>query len=123
MQDKSATYSTVDRVNHWLVAVVVIGLLAAGWTLYLDVLDREAARNLRDMHKAIGVCVLAFGIWRVGYRLVSGFPERAGTAPSWQAVSARIAHYILMAGILVMPVSGFARGYFAGRCTDVFGLF
>lgn len=123
MQDKSTTYSTVGRVNHWLVAVVVIGLLAAGWTLYLDVLDREAARNLRDMHKAIGVCVLAFGIWRVGYRLVCGFPERVGTAPSWQAISARIAHYILLAGILVMPVSGLARGYFAGRGTDVFGLF
>jgi cytochrome b561 len=123
LQDKSTTYSIIDRVNHWLVAAAVIGLLAAGWTLYLGALDREAAGNLRNMHKAIGVCVLVFGIWRVGYRLVSGFPERVGAAPSWQAMSARIAHYILLAGILVMPVSGLARGYFAGRGTDVFGLF
>ena len=123
MQDKSTTYSTIGRVNHWLVAVAFIGLLASGWILYLDTLDREAAGELRDMHKAIGVCVLVFGIWRVGYRLVSGFPESVGAAPSWQAVSARIAHYILLAGILVMPVSGIARGYFAGRGTDIFGLF
>lgn len=123
MRSQSATYSTVDRVNHWLVALAVIGLLVAGWTLYLDALDREAAGNLRDMHKAIGVCVLAFGIWRVGYRLLNGFPEGVGNVPSWQAMSARIAHYILLAGILVMPLSGLARGYFAGRGTDVFGLF
>lgn len=123
MNSKSTTYSIIDRVNHWLVALAVIGLLAAGWTLYLGSLDREAAGNLRDMHKAIGVCVLVFGVWRVGYRVVSGFPESVGTVPSWQLMSARIAHYILLAGLLVMPVSGLARGYFAGRGTDMFGLF
>lgn len=122
MQNRSTTYSTVDRINHWLVAVAVIGLLTAGWILYLDTLDQETAGSLRDMHKAVGICVLVFGLWRVGYRLVNGFPESVGKVPSWQVMSARIAHYILLAGILVMPLSGFARGYFAGRGTDLFGL-
>jgi cytochrome b561 len=123
LRNKSTTYSFVDRANHWVVAVAVIGLLAAGWILFLGFLDRETAGNLRDMHKAIGVCVLAFGIWRVGYRLLKGFPESVGGVATWQAMSARVAHYILLAGILIMPVSGLARGHFAGRGTDMFGLF
>lgn len=123
MQQDRTTYGLIDRVNHWLVAVAVVGLLTAGWILYLGMLDRSTAGELRNMHKAIGVCVLAFGFWRVGYRLVKGFPQSAGTGAAWQALGARLAHWVLLAGILIMPLSGLAKGYFAGRATDMFGLF
>lgn len=116
-------YSRTARFNHWISASLVLVMLAVGWTLYAGVLGQDLSGSVRDFHKALGVVVLVFGIWRVGYRLVKGFPPIVEGTPPWQATTARLAHYVLLAGILVMPISGIAWGFYAGRDLDVFGLF
>lgn len=117
------TYSKIDRFNHWIVAVAVLGLVVVGWTVSLDVLDKDSARSLRNTHKAIGVLVLIFAVWRVGWRLITGFPQVVAGIPTWQATAAKLAHYILLISIIIMPVTGILNGYFGGRTAKVFGLF
>lgn len=119
----TAGYSRTGRINHWIAAGLVLVMLSVGWTLYSGVLGQDLSSSVRDFHKALGVVVLAFGLWRVGYRLVRGFPPVVSGTPTWQAISARMAHYVLLAGILVMPISGIAWGYYAGRDLSMFGLF
>ena len=116
-------FSAIDRFNHWIVALAVVGLIAVGWTVSLDVLDKDAARSLRNTHKAIGILVLIFALWRIGWRLVKGFPQAVPGIAPWQATASRIAHYVLLASIILMPVSGILNGYFGGRTAKVFGLF
>jgi cytochrome b561 len=117
------TYGLVSRVNHWLFAAAMIFMLAFGFYVFEGMARGPDMRVMADLHKAIGVLILGVGLWRVGWRLVAGFPPEAGEAPRWQSRAAKAAHWTLLAAILVMPLSGLANSYFGGRAVDVFGLF
>lgn len=117
------SYSGIDRFNHWIVAFAVVGLIIVGWTVSMDLLGDGAARELRNTHKAVGVLVLFFAVWRVGWRLVNGFAEPDDGIPVWQAKVSKAAHYTLLLCIIVMPITGILNGYFGGRSAKVFGLF
>lgn len=120
MAQQKTTYDRVSRMNHWVVALLMIGLLASGVALDMF-LEGPDARPVRNVHKAIGVVVLVLGFWRVGWRLVQGFV--APLHNDWQAKAAHWAHVILLVGIVVMPVSGVVMSYFGGHSIGVFGLF
>lgn len=120
---KSATYDVMSRLNHWLLAVLMIGMLGFGLFLENAVPPGPDRGALMGLHKSIGVLVLALGLWRVGWRLWQGFLPEVGPMPIWQALAARVAHWVLLAGILVMPLSGLLGSFFGGRAVSVFGLF
>jgi cytochrome b561 len=120
---KEQTYDLISRINHWIIAFAMIGMVSFGLYLALGGLPREARGPLIDIHKAIGVLVLIFGIWRVGLRLVRGFPRPASRMPSWQETASKAAHWALLASVIIMPVSGIVSSIFRGRAIDVFGLF
>jgi len=116
------SYGAVSRINHWLTAALFLGALALGLTMEYAPLERETKMTLMDPHKALGVSVLLYGIWRVGWRLVRGFPAPAGDDPKWQTVAAKAVHYALLAAIIAMPLSGIAMTVFNGRPLDIAGV-
>lgn len=117
-----STYGFVDRFNHWFAALFFVAIACAGWALYFDSFDRATAGTVRDLHKAFGTLIGVFAIWRVGARMVRGFPPSVEGASTALAGLARTIHYTLLAGILIMPASGLAKSLFAGRPVDLFGL-
>ncbi|WP_136661216.1 cytochrome b [Nitratireductor sp. XY-223] len=117
------TYDLISRFNHWVIALAMIGMLAFG-TYIDDFVPRGQGQNaLLQIHKAIGVLVLAFGLWRIGWRLARGFLEPAAPMPVWQDRIARLTHWVLIACIVLMPVSGMMTSLFGGHDIQVFGLF
>jgi len=116
-------YSIIARFNHWLITIAIIVMLAFGSYLATFVESGPAKGELIGIHKAFGVLVLLFALWRVAFRLILGFKEDAVPMASWQETFARTVHWVLMVAILVMPLSGITGSYFAGRATDVFGFF
>jgi cytochrome b561 len=122
MSEASTTFNGTERANHWIVALSILGLLAAGWVLYFEALPQETAKGVRDLHKAFGTLILFFGLWRVGYRMLRGFPAPAAEMPAGQLLLSRVVHYLLLAFIVIMPASGFCKSLFAGRPIDMFGL-
>ncbi|WP_299965902.1 cytochrome b [uncultured Roseobacter sp.] len=116
-------YSSVSRFNHWIVAIAMIGMLGFGLYLEFGGLEREAKRPLVGIHRSIGVLVLTFGIWRVGWRLGQGFPAPVAAMPDWQLRGAKAVHWSLLAGIVIMPASGIVFTVFRGNPVSVFGWF
>lgn len=114
-------YDTISRLNHWIIAAAMIGMLGFGLYLGYGDLTRDAKRPLIGLHKSFGVLVLIFGVWRVAWRAVRGFPASCSDGPTWQKQAAMAAHVALLAGILIMPVSGILSSVFRGRAVDVFG--
>lgn len=114
-RDGPAHYGALSRINHWVVAALMIGMLLSGLALEHAPLAQALAGTLRHWYKALGVVVLALGLWRVGWRLVQGFPEGGAAVPAWQAYAAKVAHWALLAAILLMPLSGVLMTLFAGR--------
>ncbi|MGJ8532919.1 MAG: cytochrome b [Alphaproteobacteria bacterium] len=117
-------YDLMSRINHWLIAIAIIGMLAVGLFLEFGGLAREDKRWLIDLHKSIGVLVLIYGVWRVLWRVIQGFPKSDDyTMPQWQEIASKITHWALLAGILIMPVSGVVASVFNGRSIAVFNWF
>lgn len=116
-------YDTISRVNHWIVALAMIGMLGVG--LYLGNLEppKETKEFLLPIHKSVGVLVLLYGVWRVFWRLSQGFPGPAANLPAWQERIAKITHYGLLFCIIFMPFSGLMGSLFDGRAVHVFSLF
>lgn len=120
---KPATYDFLSRLNHWVLAVLMIAMLGFGIYLEQAVPPGPERGALMGLHKSFGLLVLLLGSLRVVWRLRQGFPADAGQMPAWQSWMAKAVHWILMAGIIIMPVSGLVGSFFGGRATGFFGLF
>ncbi|WP_200832594.1 cytochrome b [Candidatus Halocynthiibacter alkanivorans] len=121
--EKKNLYDLVSRVNHWALALLIVGMLVFGFYVFEFVPRGPGKGALIGLHKSIGFVILVLGIWRVGWRLAQGFKRDTGTSPLWQHRVARAAHVLLLAGVIIMPLSGITGAYFSGRVTSVFGLF
>jgi len=119
----SNSYDRISRLGHWVLAALMIAMLGFGIYLEQAVPPGPERGALMGLHKSVGVLVLMLGGLRVVWRLRQGFLPEAGHAPFWQATLAKAVHYVLLAGIVVMPLSGLVGSYFGGRATSVFGLF
>lgn len=106
---------------HWLLAFAMIGML--GFGLFLEDMPKGDAKSaLIWWHKGLGVSILAFALLRFGWRLVQGFPAALSRAPAWQERIAGFTHWLLLAGTVLMPISGMMMSLGKNRAIDVFGL-
>lgn len=122
MRDTPKAYGLISRFNHWIVAVAMIGMLLSGLTMAYGPFARETVGEIRDWHKAIGVLVLGYGLWRIGWRLVQGFPDAASLMPLWQSRISKVTHWTLLGTVLAMPLSGVVMSIFSGRDVNAFGM-
>ncbi|MFN7165187.1 MAG: cytochrome b [Hyphomonas sp.] len=120
---QTGTYGAISRANHWIVSLAFFGMLTVGFILSNDVLPREEAGALRNLHKASGTILLLVVLWRVIWRLRQGFPAPMPGVTAWQVTASRIVHWGLLAAIVLMPVSGVLMSLLGGRPIDMFGLF
>lgn len=121
--EKSDNYDLISRLNHWGIALLIIGMLIFGFYIEFVVPRGPEKGALFGIHKSIGVLVLILGSWRVLWRLMQGFKSDIGTPPKWQSFLAKLVHWILLVGIIVMPLSGLMGSIFGGRAVEVFGWF
>lgn len=124
MTDKqTGTYGALSRLNHWIVALGVLGMLAVGFYLEFGGLSREERGPIMALHKATGTLLMLFILWRVIWRIRQGFPAPVPGMPGWQEQASKIVHWGLLVMMLAMPVSGFSMSFFGGREISIYGLF
>ncbi|MDQ0346652.1 cytochrome b [Ancylobacter vacuolatus] len=117
-------YGPTARVLHWLVALIVLGLIPLG--LYM-VSRGEATGfdaltgSLYSLHKFVGFLVLWLIVLRMLVRL-RGAPPPAATLTPFERVASVTVHGALYALLLVVPLLGWA-GVSAYPALNVFGLF
>ncbi|MGB0466866.1 MAG: cytochrome b [Pontibacterium sp.] len=118
------TYSKFSKLTvilHWLIAFAMIGSLAFG--LYLEELPRSPDKGaLIGLHKSVGLLILLFALYRVIHRLRNPLPQPLTVSPHWQQKLATAVHFVLLAGTLLMPVSGIIMSVGGGYPVGLFGL-
>ena len=121
VKDTETDYWRASKVNHWLVALLVIILLSLG--LYFQDLPRGPERaEMQTLHVSIGVLAILYFVFRVFCRNLMGFPEDP-PGPEWQATLARFVHIVLLVAIIVQAVSGPMTVWTTGRSIHVFNWF
>ena len=72
MKDTKHKLSSLTIALHWIVGITIIGLLALG-----KYMESNAAYALYDIHKSIGMIIIAFVLALVFWRILNGWPEPA----------------------------------------------
>ncbi len=117
MKDTKEKLSPLSIALHWIVGVFVIAMLALGLTM-----GKYELFFLYPIHKSVGILLFAVIVWRAGWRMVNGWPQPLGDYPNWQRRLARISHWTLLVGVLLMPLSGMLMSVLGGRGLAVFGV-
>jgi cytochrome b561 len=101
-------YDTVAILLHWLVAVGVVAQIAIG--LAMTQLPLTPARQfpLYQLHKSIGITVLAVVLFRVAWRLTHRPPPLPDTMPRVERRFASAAHLALYGLLVGLPLTGWA---------------
>ncbi|GAB2491396.1 cytochrome b [Arenimonas alkanexedens] len=108
----SSRYGATARWLHWLMAVLIIGMVFVGATMVDSVAlwQNDAVR----WHKIGGLLVLALAAWRLINRLRHPPPPLPDDLPKMQALAARGAHLGLYALLFALPLVGWAMQGAAG---------
>jgi cytochrome b561 len=118
----SARYTRTAAALHWLVAALVLFMIALGWSMQaipkLPVGPRVDAFNL---HKSIGLSILALMVLRSAWRATHP-PPPFGPMPGWQANTARAVHVLLYLCLFVQPLTGYLGSAFSGYPVRIFGV-
>jgi len=113
-------YGWVTRFNHWLSAILVIGLIALG--VYMTGLpDSPDKFELYDLHKAVGIGVLALILIRLLWLKISPNPKLL-PAKRLEHILAHSVRGLLYLSLLAMPLSGWAMSSAGGHDVSFFGL-
>lgn len=113
-------YTKVAIWLHWLIGLAVIANI--GLAMLTEGLPRETQRAAMDVHKALGITVLALTIVRILWRLGHKPPPLPASTPAWQKLLSRIVHFLFYALLILLPLSGWVWMSAADRPIDFFGL-
>lgn len=123
IRNTDQTWGRISRIFHWVLGVMVIGMLAYGWWMN-HLAPRPDRLFHRSIHADIGYVVLILMVARLIWRGVNPVPEAAPDSPAWERWLARINHGALYAVTLVVAVLGWAHsGAHTPQYADWFGLF
>ncbi|MEP2706066.1 MAG: cytochrome b [Roseibium sp.] len=99
-------YGRIAITFHWIMAILIIGML--GFGLYLAQLPKtdQATFQLYQLHKSLGFVVLALAAFRLAWRLINPSPRLPKGMPAWERLAAHLGHISLYALLFAMPISG-----------------
>jgi len=86
----------------------------------IEGLARFKAYNL---HKSIGITILALISLRLLWRLTHSYPPSLASHKPWEKILAKLVHSSLYGLLFLMPLSGWAMSSAAGRPVKFFDLF
>ena len=119
---RPASYSAASKWIHWIIAVAVFFTLSIGIRLaYIP--EGPAQDYYFDLHRSLGVLVLALAAVRVIARQMSGTPAPAATLTKFERIASTAAHHSLLALLFLQPIVGWLSMDAYRGDVSVFGLF
>jgi cytochrome b561/polyisoprenoid-binding protein YceI len=109
MAETNQRYTSVAIVLHWAIAFAILFNIPLGLWMH----DRAEANQLNEgvfrafqLHKSIGLTVLALSLVRIGWRLTHAQPPLPAHMPTWEKRTARITHFLFYVVMLALPLTG-----------------
>ncbi len=125
MTDIAATttteYGSAAKWLHWTMAAAILLNVPMGVAM-VNVASGPLQDRLYNLHRSIGVLVLALAVVRLAVRL-RGAPPPHPTLAEWQRRASGASHHTLYVLIFLMPLLGWAGTSAYGAPIIVFGLF
>lgn len=125
IQNSGRRYGVVAMALHWLMALLLSGLVGLG--LYMTTLPDVGFDTWKIRlilyHKQLGMLALMLVAFRWLWRIGNVLPHLVENMPDWQKVVARFVHLCFYALMLALPVTGWLMSSATGIPVSVLGLF
>jgi cytochrome b561 len=116
------SYGVVAKGLHWVMGLLIIGLLAIG--LLLESFENTPTfMTLINLHKEFGIIVLTLAVLRLGWKVLDVSPSLPAHMGCVAKMMAKIGHFGLYVLMFAMPISGWMTSSAAGYPVSMFGLF
>lgn len=137
-------YNKVSIILHWLVGLALLCMFAVGFWMSDLPKDAPKAATLDlfnwgiytltfpeplsprafyfNLHKSLGVTLLALILFRLFWRLTHPVPALPSTMKSWEKTLAEVVHKSMYVLMLVMPVSGLLMAVYSKYGVVWFGI-
>jgi len=97
------------RLLHWIRAILILGLIAVGWTM-TSLSDSTPSKFdvLYPLHKEFGVLVFLVAATQLLIRLRSTLPALPAGLSRWEMRLSKAVHRAMLVLIIVVPVLGYS---------------
>ncbi|MCB1776500.1 MAG: cytochrome b [Candidatus Competibacteraceae bacterium] len=117
----TSRYTATAKVLHWLMALLLLGLLALGF--YMQELPLSPQKlQLYSWHKWAGVTVFLLVLFRLAWRVIHPPPPLPDHMPKVMRLAAHAGHALLYGLMLAIPLSGWLMSSAKGFQTVWFGV-
>jgi len=106
-------YTAVAIALHWILAVLLIGMVFFGWYmedlregLFAGTVSVDAVQQAYNLHKTTGMLVLILSLLRLGWRLTHKTPGMPEGMKSWEKLAAHATHWAFYGLMIGMPILG-----------------
>ncbi len=101
-------YPLLSRILHWLMAVIILVLLAVGiyMTKFISS-DSESRMAIYNLHKSFGVLALILVTIRIINRFINKPPALPETIIKIEVIASHLAHGLLYLFMIIIPLSGY----------------
>ncbi|MDX2265470.1 MAG: cytochrome b/b6 domain-containing protein [Hyphomicrobiales bacterium] len=101
-------YSALAKLLHWSTAGLVVFMIGLGLYMTRDDIDLTSKFQAYQLHKSIGVTILALTVIRFIARQATGVPALPPHVAGWERAAAHAAHGGLYALLFAMTLTGWA---------------
>lgn len=144
MNNAASRYTKTAIVLHWLIAIGIFGMFGIGW--YMSGLPKDAPKAIAydlfdlgiytwqlseavsprtfyfNLHKSIGVTLLALIVVRLCWRLTHQPPALLDSLKAWEKKLAEKAHKVLYLLMFAVPMSGLIMATYSKYGVKWFGV-
>ena len=120
LHDTKHSYGELSLLNHWIVALFIMALLVLG--LVYDALPKsDASKLVIFWHASLGLLAIPFIVWRIIWRMRSGFPNNHSSGK--ERLIARAVQWLLLIAIALQIITGPMYLWTEAEALPFFGLF
>jgi cytochrome b561 len=114
-------YAPLAVALHWLLAALLVGQVALGFYMH-SIEDDPGADAWHDLHKSIGITIFLLVLVRAVWRLAHRPAELPASVPRWEAIASSVVQWLLYAGMILLPITGFLGASYTRSGVSFFGL-
>ncbi|MBC7769125.1 MAG: YceI family protein [Phycisphaerales bacterium] len=102
-------YAAIAIVLHWAIAFSIVLMIPLGWWMSDQAEDgvvSDALFQAYQLHKSVGLTVLALSLAQLARRLANPPPAMPEHMPAWERLIASATHWALYALMIALPLTG-----------------
>lgn len=117
------SYHKNSKIIHWLMAIIIIGLLCSG-IFMANFISSEAnyRGDIYSIHKSFGVVALFLITIRVINKIKNKPPALPESIKKVDRILAHIGHQLLYLSMIIMPLSGYLMSNSYGHSVKFFSI-